>query len=180
MRHSFLPTSEQKALKKKYRIHATVVALFLLSVIGVIGIGALFPAYIEVSFEEKGQAAMLNDATSNQANQNSLDMTYELRADAALAQELSGSSLKKRPSDLIAEIISARASVKISSIAISSISSSTAVMVVQGIAPTREALVSYKNRLEGLTIGNKVELPISELAKSKDIRFSLRFTRTLP
>ena len=53
-------------------------------------------------------------------------------------------------------------------------------MVVQGIAPTREALVSYKNRLEGLTIGNKVELPISELAKSKDIRFSLRFTRTLP
>lgn len=180
MRHSFLPTNEQKALKKKYRIHATVVALFLLGVIGVIGIGSLLPAYIEVSYEERQQLAQARDATNKDGEAGTTQIMGELQKDAALVRELSAGLTSKLPSELIRDVISARASVKIGSIVITDMSTSTAVMVIQGIAPNRESLASFKARLEGFALGSKAESPISELAKSKDIPFSLRFTRILP
>ncbi|MEN9912700.1 MAG: hypothetical protein RLY66_108 [Candidatus Parcubacteria bacterium] len=180
MRHSFLPSQDQKALKKRYRLHATVVALFLLSVVGIIGIGSLFPAYVEVSFEERDQNASLKDGADKEGVQSIADIISELQSDAILTRELSNTLTEERSSDFIKEVISARASVKVHSISIPEVSTTSAVIVIQGIAPTRESLVSFKTRLEGLANGNKVELPISELAKSKDIPFSFKFTRLLP
>lgn len=180
MRHSFLPVQDQKALKKRYRLHATIVALFMLSVVGIVGVGSLAPAYIRVAFEEMTQTASLKSSSIDSENLNAAEMVEELRGDASAARELLEMSSRELSSTLIKDAISARASVRVLSIAISDISTTTATMVIQGIAPTRESLVSFKTRLEGFAAGNKVELPISELAKSKDIPFSLRFTRVLP
>lgn len=180
MRHSFLPTEDQRLLKKRYRLHASIVALFMLSVVGVIGIGLLFPAFVKVSFEERGQAEFLHDVADARANNGIGEMTRELQGDMILMRELSRTLQSERSSVLVKDVVSARASVKIQSITITDISTTSAIMVIQGTASTRESLVSFKTRLENMSIGNKVELPISELAKSRDIPFSLRFTRSLP
>ncbi|MBP6858511.1 MAG: hypothetical protein KBC33_01615 [Candidatus Pacebacteria bacterium] len=152
----------------------------MLSVVGVIGIGSLFPAYVKVSFEERGQAALLQGDMGGQASGGIAEMTRELQEDTMLMRELSRTLGGQRPSTLVKDVVSARGSVKIQSIVVSDISTTSAVMVIQGVAATRESLVSFKTRLENMSVGNKVELPISELAKSKDIPFSLRFTRVLP
>ncbi|MEK7641957.1 MAG: hypothetical protein AAB365_03120 [Patescibacteria group bacterium] len=179
MRHSFLPIQEQKTLKRGYRLHAAIVALFLMSVVGVVGICSLFPAYILVSAEERSQTMLgrsLEDADGSQ----SAVFARDLERDSKLVRALTSSQAGTKPSLLIQDVVSARASVSITSVMLSELSTTSATMIIQGIAPTRESLVSLKTRLENLGIGNKVELPISELAKSRDIPFSLRFTRSLP
>ena len=67
-----------------------------------------------------------------------------------------------------------------SSVAITDLSTSTAVIVMQGVAPTRESLVAFKTRLEGLSPGNQIDLPISGFARSKDLPFSLKVLHHLP
>lgn len=52
--------------------------------------------------------------------------------------------------------------------------SSTIDMRVSGVAVTRDALIAYKKSIEQHARVAKVELPVSDLAKSRDVNFILR------
>ncbi len=180
MRHSFLPIQEQEKQKRAYRIHVTVVALFLISVAGLIGLSSLFPSFIAAYSEEHIQLSTVASLKENKDTSESTRIQKELQADSAKITALAQVATVVRPSAVIGRMIEVRGPVRISSIAISDISTSTAVLVIQGIAPTREALVAFKTRLEGLSPGNKVELPIAGFAKSRDLPFSIRVNHILP
>ncbi len=180
MRHSFLPIPEQNALKRIYRIHVTIVALFLISAVALIGIGSLFPAYVSTYAEEYSQLATINSLKESKDTSESARIQRELQADSAKITVLAKTASIIRPSAIIARLIDGRGTVRISSIILSDISSTTAVVIMQGVAPTRESLVAFKTRLEGLTPGNKVELPISGFARSKDLPFSMKVNHNLP
>ena len=53
------------------------------------------------------------------------------------------------------------------------------VMSITGIAATREVLAEFADQLEADDRFSKAELPISNLASSRDISFSMRLTPTL-
>jgi hypothetical protein len=180
MRHSFLPIPEQTQLKRSYRVHVAVVALFLISVAVLIGLGSLFPSFIAAYSEEHIQLDTVATLKENKDTTESTRIQKELQADSAKITALAQVATVVRPSAVIARVVEVRGPVRISSIAINELSTTTAVLVMQGVAPTREALVSFKTRLEGLSPGNKVELPISGFAKSKDLPFSIRVTHLLP
>lgn len=180
MRHSFLPNSEQDKLKRGYRVHVTIVALFLLSVVGLIGLGSLFPAFISVYTEEQMQLNTVASLKGSKDTDESTLIQKKLQTDSSMITTLSQVAGTVRPSAIVMRMIETRGPVKISSIVLTEVSSTTAIAVIQGVAPTRESLVSFKTRLESLTPGNKVELPISGFARSKDLPFSLRITHKLP
>lgn len=180
MRHSFLPIQEQDTLKRIYHIHVTIVALFLVSVVGLIGIVSLFPAYISTYTEEHSQLAAVTSLKEDKDTSESSRIQRELQADSAKITVLSKTSSIVRPSAVVTRLVEVRGPVRISSIVLSDISSTTAVVVMQGVAPTRESLVLFKTRLEGLSPGNKVELPISGFARSKDLPFSIKVSHNLP
>ncbi|MEK7609868.1 MAG: hypothetical protein AAB470_01975 [Patescibacteria group bacterium] len=179
MRHSFLPIQEQKIFKKEYLYHIAVVALFLLAATGLVGVCSLFPAYIYVYIE----GSSINDTIVSSGKDKNiseiLGIEKELRSDMLLINSLSESFSSIRYSDLIEQITSARGPISIDSIRFESISTSTATIFLSGTAPTRESLISFKTRLETLNKGNKVDLPISGLAKNKDISFSLKVIKSL-
>ena len=179
MRHSFLPTKEQAVLKKMYYYHVVIVMLFLLSVAGLIGVGSLFPAYIYVSTEAQSQSRMVSSFKKDQSNSNTIRMQKELQTDAATIRTLVGASAGFQPSDVIEQMVKVREVTRYSSIILSDMGSSTATVIVSGVAPTRESLVALRDRLEALSAGNKVDLPISGFARSKDIPFSLKVTYAL-
>lgn len=52
----------------------------------------------------------------------------------------------------------------------------TAKVVVQGVADTRAALVTYKTKLEGLPAFSKAEIPISDLVKDSELPFGITLT----
>ncbi len=51
--------------------------------------------------------------------------------------------------------------------------STTATFIVSGVSATRESLVSYVKKLEETKSFKKVDLPISNLAKEKNIDFTI-------
>ncbi len=181
MRHSFLPAEEQKVLKRGYHIHVVIVGLFLLSVAGLIGIGSLFPAFTHVHTEEQTQLKIAASIRKNKDERGIVVIEDALRSDAALLVALSDQgSATAQPSSIIGDVITARGSIKITSIALNEITATSTTITVQGNAPTRESLVSFKTRMENTAAGAHADLPLSALATSKNIPFSMNIFLPLP
>ncbi|OHA17216.1 MAG: hypothetical protein A3C79_02740 [Candidatus Taylorbacteria bacterium RIFCSPHIGHO2_02_FULL_45_28] len=180
MRHNFLPAKEQNAFKRVYHIHVAIVALFLASVVVLIGLGSLFPVFISVYIEERMQLDTIASLKESKDTNESTRIQKELQVDGARMMILSQITKTVRPSDIIARMIGVRGSVRISSIVLNDVSTSTATIVMQGVAPTREALVLFKTQLEALSPGNKVDLPISGFARSRDLPFAIKINHILP
>jgi hypothetical protein len=179
MRHSFLPQYEQKILKHGYRVHLIVAILFLLSGVGIMGIIFLFPAYVYVSMDRENQNTLLISSKKRIDTAGIVDYEKDFKLDLVLLNTVSDVVKRIQSSDLIEKVVSVRSSVKITSIAIVSVSTTTAKIIVQGVSPTRESLLLFKGYLEKLAPDNKVELPLSEFTKNKDITFSLNLIHTL-
>lgn len=180
MRHTLLPYPDRKMLRREYRTRVLIVLCFMLSAAGVIGIGSLFPSFIRATTEERTQVDLIDTLKKGKETSGLTQIEKELAADNILLSALMQEPNSLRASEIIAPVVAARGPVRIGTIAIISTASSSVSIGIQGIAPTRESLLSLKTRLEGLKPGNIVDLPISELAKSVNIDFSLQLTQSLP
>lgn len=179
MYHTLVPQYERLALRREYRLRAFIVLCFALSVAGVIGIVSLSPAFMSASIEE--QAAQ-RDLLSIKKAKDSSGLTaiqQKVAYSQGLLNILEQGSDRPRPSSLIELLVGERGPVKINSIGVNQISSTTATISIGGIAPTRDSLLAFKSRLIAVNEGNKVDLPVSELAKSTNIQFSIRVIHKL-
>lgn len=92
-----------------------------------------------------------------------------------VATKLSDGNARPRVMNVIRLIDSTLVSgIKVKSYEIAYTASSTVDMRVGGIASTRDTLVSFKKNIEANQGVARVELPVSDLAKSKDLTFVLR------
>jgi hypothetical protein len=174
MNYTFLPHAEGRDIKRKYRIRAIVVLLFFISVSFVIGVGALFPAYIHATFEE---SLHLRDiATLKQTGDAGVLSAIEkdLSGSTALMSTLAVSMIPETFSTTISDIASVHGDVKVNSFSVTPAASSTLSIIVGGLAPTRASLLAFKARLSTLTPGISVTLPVSELASDANIQFSIQ------
>jgi hypothetical protein len=161
-------------MRKEYTIRLVIVFAFALSVTFVIGIISLFPSFISAMMERDAQNKIIT--TQNQADQ--ANKSSELLKDLSLEKEmLNEIKVNGLGSDYfhprIEQLISLRGDVKISSISINKNAEGLTEIVVQGFANTRQSLLAFKSRLES----NKnltVNLPVSQLAQSSNIRFSIQ------
>ena len=181
MRHTLLPLNERKALRSEYRVRLMIIILFMFSLAGVIGIGALFPAYVRALSEEKVQIDVANKLKAAQKIQGITAMEDELKSDQRVLITLPKSG-GARISAVAQSIVGLRQSIKLNSFNFTQPGNATSTVTVfmQGFAPTRNDLLSFKTRLETTLPGAVVDLPISELAKSTDIQFSIKVTYKLP
>jgi len=150
------------------------VTLFMISFAIVVGIVSMLPAFIHVRYEKlsvEQTLAPLEAAIKSATSTVSLaDVKKQADILAMFNDDLKG---KIDYSYVIGNVVDVRGPVKITSIAVSKVSTTTVTVSIQGIAPNREALLTFKSRLENAAVGNRVELPISQLAKSSNIPFSL-------
>ena len=175
MRHTLLPYPARRALRKEYRIRALVVLCFMLSCAGVIGIGSLFPGFIHAISEERSQINTIASLQEGKKDSGILEIEKELAEDATLLSALLSLTPHDDMSKRIAKIAEIRGVVDITSISMERSGTTSVAYIIQGLAPTRDSLLSFKTRLEQLVPGGTVELPISELAKSTDVQFSLAY-----
>ncbi|MDQ2932784.1 MAG: hypothetical protein M3Q80_00170 [bacterium] len=177
MRHSFLPTIEQKKLKREYHIHLLVVMLFFLSAVGLIGSASLFPSYVQINIEAKEQQGAMNILKSDNDQSGIADLEKELGLHAIRMAAL-GDPKQLSVASVIESVVGIRGTVKIEAISIDQTFSTTSMIIkITGKAPTRDSLSGYKSRLEKMVAGTKVELPLSDFAKNKDIPFTMRVTQ---
>ena len=104
----------------------------------------------------------------------------DLEKSTILMSVLASSTEPEQFSTAIAAIAAIRGPVSITSFAVEQPSPSVIAVTVQGQAPTRDALLAFKDRLAGIAPGASVDLPISELARDSNIQFSVQVTESLP
>ncbi len=180
MRHTLLPTAEKLAIRREYYTRVTIVACFVVSAALLVGAAALLPAYLKARDAEAGSLGQIASLQNAENESGRAAMAAELKADGRLLRKLSENAKSARVSKVLEEIVAARGNLKLSTLDHSRLSTSTAAVNIQGTAPTRNALLQFKSRLESLYSGAKAELPISELAASSNVRFSMRFSYPLP
>ncbi|MDE2038358.1 MAG: hypothetical protein KGI69_04050 [Patescibacteria group bacterium] len=154
-------------------------ALYALAAAIAVGAVALFPAFMKAWIaEQSGVAAVA--AEQGNSNGSLAAAQAALASEARLLVPLSSAASASSLSDAVKAIASARGPVTLSSFSAVRMATGTVAVIVQGIAPTRDDLLAFQSRLEALVPGASVDLPISELAKSSRIGFSLQVTGPLP
>ena len=124
-----------------------------------------------MEMEEEVVAAELR---ASKEVQNRSVIESRLRTDSLMIERLLSESGNSKPSQDIRFIAAERGVVRFTTISYGMVGTSTVVVVVQGIAPNRNDLIALKNKMAMSLPMAKIELPLSELAKSKNVIFSMK------
>lgn len=149
----------------------------------VIGVLSLIPSYVISGTKEK-EALKNVEALEKSRQARGLDqIEKDLIETQALTKILTIDKTNPVFSDIIQLVTKPRPpGITIFSFDVSSIAtkSTTSVsIIIQGKASTRDVLIDFKQKLEKNKDFSSIELPISDLAKGKNISFALRFTKSL-
>lgn len=180
--YTLLPEKEIKSLKREYITRLFVVLLFFVSCGIAVGIISLLPAYI-LSYTQEDRALEDVRIMEKGRQDRGTDMLLsELATTTDIINRLKANEDNIVFADLLSRIILHKpggvslTSFQISKIPVEGALSSSVEVVLQGKALTREALVDFKKQLEGNPSISGVDLPLSDLAKSKNILFAVKFT----
>ncbi len=179
--YTLLPEQKVADLQKEYRIRVIILALFFLSGAVWIGISSLLPSYIIAVIQEQNAENSLSR----------IKQTTQTPVNASVAATVSTSNaqikLVKNSEDpvvfsgIIENIANRRTpGILINDIEIAHASADVRVtatnLSIRGVASTRDALVAFQSALAADPEFSKVDLPVSDLARSTDLTFSLNVT----
>lgn len=178
MQHTLLPPHERTNLRREYRIRVVIVFCSLLSLAGLVGAATLFPSFIFALNEEQSQIALLESLKESKDENGVTALELDFQRDNNLIKALGVTQKVPRSSVTIQSIVGVRKEVKLTSLAVDAPTLDSLSIIIQGVAPNRDTLLGFKIRLEELVPGGSVELPVSDLAKSKNLQFSMRIIQT--
>lgn len=178
--YTLLPEKEIRSLKREYRTRVFVILFLFISCGVMIGIVALFPAFILSYSQGKNSVEKIKTIKKNREARGIDTISNELSDNYQMMNKLKINDDITKSSEAIFEISKLRSNqVSLTSFQITK-SSNTATsslnITIQGKASTRESLIEFKKNLESNKRIEKIELPISDLAKSKNILFAVRLT----
>ncbi len=173
---NLLPTEYKKEIYRMYKIRLLIVFMIFVSFTGLVILIFLAPIFLSVNFEfqslEKERAILEAE-------------TPELKVITELESKVSGINRKiqvlgqdseSKTTKVLSEIISNKTTgIKIKSISYSK-KETGAIIFLRGEATTRESLVLFAKRLEDIDNFTDVNLPVSNLAKDRDLVFSITFS----
>jgi hypothetical protein len=140
----------------------------------------LLPAYLRARWEEDKQINAAAELGKSKIEQGTEAIENEMLTDSTAIAVLDKSLKDERPSVLVERVASLRENIRLTSFSYSGLSTTTAELTVQGVAPTRDSLLSFKSRVESMANNVRADLPISELAKGADIPFSMQIICSIP
>lgn len=177
--YTLLPEKEIKALKREYRIRLVIFFLFFMSVAVLAGIFSLAPGFILSYTQEKEALEHLKKVEKNRKDKGLDSVVKELNQTNTIIKKLEENSGNLIYSKIVSQIIGHKTnglSIKSFDISKSPNATSSADVVIQGKATTRDSLISFKNKLEADPLISNLQLPVSDLAKSKDISYSIKIS----
>ena len=161
---------------REYRTRRVVVLLVLLVQVLAIGIIGLLPSYILSSArqDEVLERTRIMEKAGQRGNE--AELQEWLAKTKRGLQVLNPKLDTDRPSDFIKKILDQKlARVRITSL--SWIKANNKIKFsVSGVAPDRQTLIAFENRINASGYFSEVSLPISNLAKEKNIEFQIKFS----
>ncbi|MCB9810661.1 MAG: hypothetical protein H6779_02425 [Candidatus Nomurabacteria bacterium] len=169
---NLIPPTAKKQITKEYWVRVISVWLFAVSVAGLLVAISLLPVYVLVTSQVGTYASSAKEVAAKVAD-------YDLSASAlTMAKRQSALLVELQQLEQFSSLMAAIDDLQGSMIIINDYEFLRAGMAVEsvevkGIADTREALVEFRDNLSALPEVKDVKLPISDLAKDKDIGFTL-------
>lgn len=173
--HTYLPEEQKKILRTEYLLRLLIVGLLLAS--GVVYAGSIFllPAYIESHTERSAKEYALSDEGQKKLIAEIKDIEIRLKGANDFGNKLLEGTQHPSLVSAVSIATSARVpGVLLKNFELSSNASSSIDLRVSGSATTRDALVAFKDKVAAVPGVQRVELPVSDLAKSRDISFIMR------
>jgi hypothetical protein len=177
MQHTLISPIERKKLRREYHVRAWIILLFTICVAGIVGVTSLIPSFMRAALEERTQLDAIAVLERNKKQSGVVDLEQELVADKLLLSALAQGSDQLFLSVEIQDLIALKGTVRLTSFALERGADGQTKVIILGVAPTRESLLTFKNRIETSVPGTVTTLPISQLAKSTQIQFSMEIIR---
>ncbi len=175
--YTLIPEQSAAYLKKEYRIRVFILALLFMSLGVWIGIVTLFPSYVISVTQEKRALAEAGTVEQTARSASTTAAIAQIGAANSAVTTLQKSQDTLMISSIIEDISSRRVpGVTITDFEISRSGAAGTVIVIQGKAASRDALVSFKNNLASDSRFSKVDLPVGDLASDTNISFSISIT----
>jgi hypothetical protein len=169
-----LPDILKKEIKTDYQLHkwfVIVVAIFFLQVTFLI---SFLPSWVNSYSKEKELTDQVSSMSKSSSYQNADAASSVIESTNAKLKIISTNLGYPKITPLIKSILTNKAQgILISEIIYASSNATSAVISFGGVSNSRESLIKYADTLEQSKTFKKVDLPISNLAKNKDIDFSI-------
>jgi len=179
MIHTLLPENEKKHIRREYRIRAAIVLCFTLALAGLLGMASIFPAFLRASLTRRANESAAATLKKQRTDSGLSSIKNTVIQSQKMLDTLVTLSHSLKTSLIIENLILLRDRLALSSISVSAVSNTSLSILLQGIAPTREDLISFKQRVETKIPGSNVNLPASELARIKDVQFTVQITEPI-
>lgn len=176
--YKLLTEEQKKKVESEYKLRLVVIALWSLLAVIAVGMVSLFPSYILTKARHTEVSERL--AVLEQTALSAEDQEVQAWLDQ-MNQKLKLLSPKfddDRPSVFIEETLRLRSGgVRITTLDWKR-DEGKEVLSLSGTARDRQSLINFENELNKGGQFGEVSLPISNLAKDKDIDFQVRLTKT--
>lgn len=176
---TFLPYEARQAVIKEYKKRLFLIYVAIVTFACVAWIASLVPSYVLVTVRRDEMISQKNVSTTVKDADRLASIEKEIDLAKAKLSVLTPVISKQSISFVLNKLFS-RLSPGISLTAISvGRGDSQGTMSISGVARTREALVSFSKMLEGEVFFKKVELPVSNFTKGRDVPFTMSLTISL-
>ncbi len=169
---TLLPEHHKKRLYQEYRMRLLVIVLIFISLFFIIGCALLFPSYISLKSEKTSYETELDSLTKQVERKDKEGLTGTMNtigSNLAIAKP-DETMVYRALGVLLAHVTT---DIKITSMSYTRGSQGASFITTEGIAKDRTSLISFSNGLKKELIFEKVDLPVSNLAKQTDVPFSM-------
>jgi hypothetical protein len=170
---NLLPRELKDAIIKEYKLRRLTLLLVFAICVEASFLIFLFPTWLVSSYREREVTARADEMRS-EFDPTASPQTGAVKAINAKLNIIDSALEYPKLLPFVDLVISKKTSaISIDEFTYDSTASSTAHMSVQGVSETREALVAFQKRLADSNAFASVDLPISNLAKDKNIEFTI-------
>ncbi len=171
---NLIPENLRKNIVSEYRLRLVVVSIVFLILIQISFLIFLFPSWLVSYYKEKDFSVQSDEINKSLSALDIASTTNFIKSLNTKLGIINDTQEYPRFVPIVDEVLSKKtASIRISGIYFSDNSATTAVLTLEGIGDTRESLVSFADSLKTIPHFKKVDLPISNLAKDKNIDFTI-------
>lgn len=171
---NLLPENLRKKIVKEYKARLVVICILFIVLIQVSFLIFLFPSWLVSHYKEQNYSLQSDELNKTLSTLDISSTTSFIKSFNTKIGIINDSLEYPKYVPLIDEILSKKTnSIRLSGIHYSVNSSTSGSITLEGIGDTRESLVAFSESLKTVEHFKKVDLPISNLAKDKNIGFTI-------
>jgi hypothetical protein len=174
---NLLPDSLKKEIKAEYKLRVIIVILVFVLFIQLSFLVFIFPSWLISLYKEKETVAQAEEMSKSERVSNINSLT-SIVTDTNTKLNMLNNTLEYPEFLPLANSILAQktSSIKLDQFYYTSQSPVTGTISLNGVSATRDSLVAFVKSLQETKLFKSVDLPVSNLTKDKNIKFSLTLT----